>query len=43
MLLLTIPSFFPIINGLDVGIHHDRAAIWLGVMVLMVEGFGMLE
>ncbi len=42
MLLLTIPLFFPIINGLDFGMPHDQAAIWFGIMVLMTVGFGML-
>ncbi len=42
MLLLTIPLFFPLINGLDFGIPHDQAAIWFGIMVLMTVGFGML-
>lgn len=42
MLLLTIPLFFPIINGLDFGIPHEQAAIWFGILVLMTVGFGML-
>jgi TRAP-type C4-dicarboxylate transport system permease large subunit len=45
MLLLTIPLFFPIINGLDFGfwgMSHDEAAIWFGILVLMTVGFGML-
>ncbi len=45
MLLLTIPLFFPIINGLDfgfLGMSHDDAAIWFGILVLMTVGFGML-
>jgi C4-dicarboxylate transporter DctM subunit len=42
MLLLTIPIFFPIINGLDFGMPKDLTAIWFGIMVLMTVGFGML-
>jgi tripartite ATP-independent transporter DctM subunit len=42
MLLLTIPIFFPLINGLDFGMSHEYAAIWFGIMVLMTVGFGML-
>lgn len=42
MLLLTIPIFFPIINGLDFGLSKEYAAIWFGIMVLMTVGFGML-
>ena len=42
MLLLTIPIFFPIINGLDFGLPKESVAIWFGIMVLMTVGFGML-
>ncbi len=45
MLLLTIPLFFPIINGLDFsfwGLSQGDAAIWFGILVLMTVGFGML-
>lgn len=42
MLLLTIPLFFPIINGLDFGLSKESAAIWFGILVLMTVGFGML-
>lgn len=45
MLLLTIPLFFPIINGLDFsfwGMTQGDAAIWFGILVLMTVGFGML-
>ncbi len=42
MLLLTIPIFFPMIIGLDFGMHKESVAIWFGIMVLMTVGFGML-
>jgi len=42
MLLLTIPIFFPIVNGMDFGMPQESAAIWFGIMVLMTVGFGML-
>jgi tripartite ATP-independent transporter DctM subunit len=42
MLLLTIPIFFPIINGMDFGLPKESVAIWFGIMVLMTVGFGML-
>lgn len=42
MLLLTIPLFFPIINGMDFGMSKEYAAIWFGILVLMTVGFGML-
>lgn len=42
MLLLTIPIFFPIVNGMDFGLPKESVAIWFGIMVLMTVGFGML-
>jgi C4-dicarboxylate transporter, DctM subunit len=42
MILLTIPIFFPMIMGLDFGMSKEYTAIWFGIMVLMVVGFGML-
>lgn len=42
MLLLTIPIFFPIVNGLDFGLPQESVAIWFGILVLMTVGFGML-
>ena len=42
MLLLTIPIFFPIVMGLDLGMPPQDVGIWFGIMVLMTVGFGML-
>jgi C4-dicarboxylate transporter, DctM subunit len=42
MLLLTIPIFFPMVMGLDLGMPKESTAIWFGIMVLMTVGFGML-
>ncbi len=42
MILLTIPIFFPMIMGLDFGLPKESVAIWFGIMVLMVVGFGLL-
>lgn len=42
MLLLTIPIFFPIINGLNFGMPQEAVALWFGILVLMTVGFGML-
>ncbi|WP_088284417.1 TRAP transporter large permease [Ideonella sp. A 288] len=42
MILLTIPIFFPMIMGLDLGMTKELTAIWFGIMVLMTVGFGML-
>jgi C4-dicarboxylate transporter, DctM subunit len=42
MILLTIPIFFPMVMGLDFGMPKESVAIWFGIMVLMVVGFGLL-
>ncbi|MCA0424091.1 MAG: TRAP transporter large permease [Proteobacteria bacterium] len=41
MLLLTLPVFFPIIQGLDFGFPADEVAIWFGILVLIVVGIGL--
>jgi TRAP-type C4-dicarboxylate transport system permease large subunit len=41
MILLTLPVFFPVIQGLDFGMPPDEAAIWFGVLVLIVVGIGL--
>jgi TRAP-type C4-dicarboxylate transport system permease large subunit len=41
MILLTLPVFFPIVQGLDLGMLPDDAAIWFGVLVLIVVGVGL--
>ena len=41
MLLLTLPVFFPIIQGLDFGFPADDVAIWFGILVLIVVGIGL--
>lgn len=41
MILLTLPIFFPIIQGLDFGMPADDVAIWFGVLVLVVVGIGL--
>jgi tripartite ATP-independent transporter DctM subunit len=41
MILLTLPVFFPVVQGLDFGIPSDEAAIWFGILVLIVVGIGL--
>lgn len=41
MILLTLPVFFPIIQGLDFGMFPDDVAIWFGILVLIVVGIGL--
>ncbi|MEP7282567.1 MAG: TRAP transporter large permease [Rubrivivax sp.] len=42
MILLTIPIFFPMISGLDFGLAPEHAAIWFGVLVLIVVEVGLI-
>ena len=42
MILLTIPFFFPIVQGLDVGLSPDETAIWFGVLALVVVEVGLI-
>jgi tripartite ATP-independent transporter DctM subunit len=41
MILLTLPVFFPIVSALDFGLPADEAAIWFGILVLIVVGIGL--
>lgn len=41
MILLTLPVFFPVIQGLDFGMLPDDVAIWFGILVLVVVGIGL--
>jgi TRAP-type C4-dicarboxylate transport system permease large subunit len=41
MILLTLPVFFPVIQGLDFGMPPDELAIWFGILVLTVVGIGL--
>ncbi len=42
MILLTIPIFFPLVIGLDLGLPADEKAIWFGILVLMVVEIGLI-
>ncbi|MBX3659022.1 MAG: TRAP transporter large permease [Ramlibacter sp.] len=42
MILLTIPIFYPIVSGLDYGIHGEQFAIWFGILVLIAVEVGMI-
>ncbi len=42
MILLTIPIFFPIIEGLDFGLTGEETAIWFGVLALIVVEVGLI-
>ena len=42
MILLTIPIFFPMFTGLDFGLPPEDAAIWFGILVLIVVEVGLI-
>ncbi len=42
MILLTVPIFFPMFAGLDFGLPPEEAAIWFGVLVLIVVEVGLI-
>ena len=42
MILLTIPIFFPMVMGLDLGLSPEEKAIWFGILVLMVVQIGLV-
>jgi len=42
MILLTIPIFFPLVMGLDLGMGSTEKAIWFGILVLMVVEIGLI-
>jgi tripartite ATP-independent transporter DctM subunit len=41
MILLTLPIFFPIVMELDFGLEPEELAIWFGILVLVIVGFGL--
>ena len=42
MILLTIPIFFPIVEALDFGMTTEQAAIWFGILALIVVEVGLI-
>jgi tripartite ATP-independent transporter DctM subunit len=42
MILLTIPIFFPMFTALDFGLGPEDAAIWFGILVLIVVEVGLI-
>lgn len=41
MILLTLPVFFPVVMALDFGLAPEDAAIWFGILVLIIVGIGL--
>jgi tripartite ATP-independent transporter DctM subunit len=42
MILLTVPIFFPVVSALDFGMTPEEAAIWFGILVLIVVEVGLI-
>ena len=42
MILLTIPTFWPIFQGLDFGLSPEQAGIWFGILVLITVEVGLI-
>ncbi|WP_212523200.1 TRAP transporter large permease [Actibacterium sp. MT2.3-13A] len=42
MILLTVPIFYPVIQALDFGLGPEEAAIWFGVLALIVVEVGLI-
>ena len=42
MIILTIPVFFPVFQTLDFGLSPEEAALWFGVLVLIVVEVGLI-
>ena len=42
MIILTIPVFFPVFQTLDFGLNPEEAALWFGILVLIVVEVGLI-
>ena len=42
MIILTIPVFFPVFQTLDFGLSPEDAALWFGILVLIVVEVGLI-
>lgn len=42
MILLTVPVFLPLALSLDLGLSPEAAAVWFGVLALMVVEMGLI-
>jgi tripartite ATP-independent transporter DctM subunit len=42
MILLTVPIFFPIVTGLDLGIPDRWVLVWFGVIIVMVTEISLI-
>lgn len=42
MILLTVPVFFPLVTGLELGYTPEEIAIWFGVMAVIIVEIGLI-
>ena len=42
MILLTVPIFLPVVEALEFGLSPEEAAIWFGVLALIVVEVGLI-
>jgi tripartite ATP-independent transporter DctM subunit len=42
MILLTVPIFFPVVSGLDLGIPPQWVLVWFGVIIVMVTEISLI-
>jgi TRAP-type C4-dicarboxylate transport system permease large subunit len=42
MILLTVPIFFPIVAGLDLGIPPKWVLVWFGVIIVMMTEISLI-
>lgn len=42
MILLTVPIFWPVVQGLDFGLPPDQVGIWFGILVLIAVEVGLI-
>jgi tripartite ATP-independent transporter DctM subunit len=42
MILLTVPIFFPVVAGLDLGIESKFVLVWFGVIIVMVTEISLI-
>mgnify|MGYP001183729448 CR=1 FL=1 len=42
MILLTIPIFWPVMQGMDFGLSQEHLAIWFGILTLIVVEVGLI-
>lgn len=42
MILLTIPVFYPVVIGLDLGMTPDQIAVWFGILALICVEVGLI-